>query len=40
MLDETKRSEAVKNWKRSLAIHSDQPKINALVKEYSQGLFP
>ncbi len=39
-LDESKRSEAVKNWKKSLSISSNQPRISALLKEYSEGLFP
>jgi hypothetical protein len=30
----------VKHWKKSLLINANQPKIRALVKEYSEGLFP
>jgi len=40
MLDESKRTSAIDAWNKSLGIAADQPRIKALVKEYSQGLFP
>ena len=41
MLDEMKRTAAVVHWKQSLALNPNQPRVAALVKEYSgTGLFP
>jgi tetratricopeptide (TPR) repeat protein len=41
MLDEKKRTGAVTYWKQSLALNPRQPRVAALVKEYSgTGLFP
>ena len=41
MLDEKKRSEALASWKKSLELNPNQPRISALIKEYSEGqLFP
>jgi tetratricopeptide (TPR) repeat protein len=41
MLDENKRTAAVAQWKQSLALNPRQPRVAALVKEYSgAGLFP
>ena len=38
LLDEAKRAEAIKNWKQSLSLNPDQPRIAALVKEFSEGM--
>jgi tetratricopeptide (TPR) repeat protein len=37
LLDEKKRSDAVTYWKRSLNIQPEQPRVAALVIEYSKG---
>ncbi len=41
LLDETKRDAAIKWWKKSLEINPQQPRVSALVIEYSgEKLFP
>ncbi|MGA2501202.1 MAG: tetratricopeptide repeat protein [Tepidisphaeraceae bacterium] len=41
MLDEKKRSAAVAHWKASLEINPDQPRVQAMLREYTdKSLFP
>ena len=41
MLDEGKRAQAVAYWKKSLELNPNQPRLTALITEYSKGsLFP
>lgn len=41
MLDEKKRTQAVDYWKKSLELNPNQPRVAALVKEYTdKSLFP